>query len=96
MGQKVHPVGFRLGIVRTWNSRWFAEKKLYAKYLHGDLRLKRHIKKKLKHAGISRIEIERWSKNIRVHIFTARPGIIIGKKGAGIEGLLAELRDRTS
>lgn len=95
MGQKVHPTGFRLGIVKTWSSRWFAERRVYSEFLHKDLALKRHIKEKLGHAGVSRVEIERWSKNIRVHIFTARPGVIIGKKGAGIEGLKAELQQLT-
>lgn len=92
MGHKTHPYGFRLGVVRTWNSRWYAERDTYRRFLHEDIKLKRHVKAKLYHAGVSRVEIERWSKNIRVNIFTARPGIIIGKKGSGIETLKAELQ----
>lgn len=86
MGQKVNPVGFRLGIVKTWESRWFADKD-YAGYIYEDYKIRRFVKKKLFHAGISRIEIERSSKHIRLRIFTSRPGIVIGKKGAEI-GLL--------
>ncbi len=92
MGQKTHPFGFRLGVVRTWSSRWYAERDVYRRFLHEDVTLKRYVKKKLYHAGVSKVEIERWSKNIRVNIFTARPGIIIGKKGSGIETLKAELQ----
>lgn len=90
MGQKVHPVGFRLGITRTWESRWFA-KKDYAKLLHEDLKLRKFLKKKLFQAGISKIEIERAAAKVRVNVFTARPGIVIGKKGVGIESLRAEV-----
>jgi small subunit ribosomal protein S3 len=86
LGQKVNPVGFRLGIVKTWESRWFADKD-YAGYIYEDYKIRRFVKKKLFHAGISRIEIERSSKHIRLRIFTSRPGIVIGKKGAEI-GLL--------
>jgi len=92
MGQKTHPYGFRLGVVRTWSSRWYAERDKYKRFLHEDIALKRHVKKKLYHAGVSKVEIERWSKNLRINIFTARPGIIIGKKGSGIETLKAELQ----
>ena len=92
MGQKTHPFGFRLGVVRTWSSRWYSEREKYRKFLHEDVTLKRYVKKKLYHAGVSKVEIERWSKNLRVNIFTARPGIIIGKKGSGIETLKAELQ----
>ena len=95
MGQKVHPVGLRLGIVKTWESRWFAEKN-YAEYIHEDFALRKFLKEKLYHAGVSRIEIERSSKRIRLRIFTARPGIVIGKKGAEIEQLKKELEKKVS
>lgn len=90
MGQKVNPIGFRLGIVKTWDSRWFAGKK-YADYIIEDHQLREFIKKKLYHAGISRIEIERSSKKVRLRIYTARPGIVIGKKGSEIAQLKKEL-----
>ena len=95
MGQKVNPIGFRLGIVKTWNSRWYADKE-YSKFLHEDLRLKKYLKKKMYHAGISKIEIERAAKRIRINIYAARPGIIIGKKGAEIESLKKDLQKFTS
>lgn len=95
MGQKVHPIGLRLGIVKTWESRWFAEKK-YAEYIQEDFALRKFLKEKLYHAGISRIEIERSSKRIRLRIFTARPGIVIGKKGSEIEQLKKELEKKVS
>lgn len=94
MGQKVHPVGLRLGIVKTWDSRWFADKKLYAGYILEDHKLRRYIKKKLFHAGISKIEIERSSKRVRLRIYTARPGIVIGKKGSEIAQLKKELEKK--
>ena len=90
MGQKVNPIGLRLGIVKSWNSCWYADKE-YKQFLHEDLRLKKFLKKKMYHAGISKIEIERAAKRIRVNIFAARPGIIIGKKGSEIEALKKEL-----
>ncbi|MCK5539770.1 MAG: 30S ribosomal protein S3 [Deltaproteobacteria bacterium] len=90
MGQKVNPIGLRLGIVKTWNSCWYADKE-YKQFLHEDLRLKKYLKKKMYHAGISKIEIERAAKRIRVNIFAARPGIIIGKKGSEIEALKKDL-----
>lgn len=95
MGQKVNPIGLRLGIVKTWESRWYSDKK-YAEYILEDFELRRFIKKKLKHAGISKIEIERSSKRIRLRIHAARPGIIIGKKGSEIELLKKELEKRIS
>jgi small subunit ribosomal protein S3 len=95
LGQKVHPVGLRLGIVKTWESRWFAEKN-YAEYIHEDFALRKFLKEKLYHAGVSRIEIERSSKRIRLRIYTARPGIVIGKKGAEIEQLKKELEKKVS
>lgn len=96
MGQKVHPIGLRLGIVKTWDSRWYADKKLYANYILQDHKLRRYIKKKLFHAGISRIEIERSSKRVRLRIYTARPGIVIGKKGSEIAQLKKELEKQVN
>ena len=91
MGQKVHPYGFRLGVNRTWRSRWFARKD-YGALLHEDLRLKTMLKKKFSHAGISRIEIERAANKLTIIIFTSRPGIIVGKKGSEIEKLKKDLQ----
>lgn len=90
MGQKVHPVGFRLGYVKTWSSRWFAVKD-YAHLLHEDLRIRALVKEKLYHSGVSKIEIERSGNQIKIYISTARPGIIIGRKGAEVDKLKAEL-----
>jgi small subunit ribosomal protein S3 len=91
LGQKVHPYGFRLGINRTWRSRWFARKD-YGALLHEDLHLKVLLKKKFYHAGISRIEIERAANKLTIIIFTSRPGIIVGKKGTEIEKLKKDLQ----
>ncbi len=90
MGQKVNPVGLRLGIVKTWESRWYAGKN-YANYILEDFKIRGFLKKKLFHAGVSRIEIERSSKRVRLRIFTARPGIVIGKKGSEIEQLRKDM-----
>ncbi len=90
MGQKTHPYGFRLGVINGWQSNWFAERG-YAKALHEDLRIRDHIKRKLYHAGISRIVIERRAEKMSVNIHTARPGILIGKRGAEVEALRKEL-----
>lgn len=95
MGQKVNPIGLRLGIVKTWESRWYAGKK-YADYIFEDYNIRRFIKKKLYHAGISRIEIERSAKRVRLRIYTARPGIVIGKKGSEIELLKKDLESLVS
>ncbi|HXG21170.1 MAG TPA: 30S ribosomal protein S3 [Methylomirabilota bacterium] len=94
MGQKVHPKGFRLGILEGWESRWFAEKE-YASLLHDDIKVRNFIKKRLHHAGIAKIEIERAANKAKINIYTARPGIVIGKKGAEIEKLKAELAKQT-
>lgn len=94
MGQKVHPIGFRLGFNRTWNSRWYAEGD-YAKLLHEDVKLRNYLKKRLYHAGIPKIEIERAADKAKINIFAARPGIIIGKKGAEVEALKKELAKLT-
>ena len=94
MGQKVHPFGLRLGYNKTWRSRWYA-KKDYVELLHEDLQLKKELKKKLGHAGVSTIEIERPGNKIRITIFTSRPGIIIGRKGSEIDKLKSDLQKRT-
>ncbi len=91
MGQKTHPRGLRLGIIETWESRWFARRD-YAELLHEDLKIKDFIKKKLYHAGVSKIEIERMANKAKINIHTARPGIVIGKKGAEIEKLKSEVQ----
>ena len=95
MGQKVHPIGFRLGITRTWNSKWFAEKD-FANLLQEDVKIRRFIKSKLYHAGVSRIEIERATNKAKINIYTVRPGIVIGRKGIEIEALKNELNKLTS
>src|ERR671929_1153955 len=94
MGQKVNPIGLRLGINRTWDSRWYADKD-YAGLLHEDLELRKYLEKRLTQAGISRVVIERPAKRARITIHTARPGVVIGKKGADIEKLRADLSKRT-
>ena len=91
MGHKVHPTGIRLGIAKDWNSKWFANKREYAEYLGADLKVRELLKKKLAQAGISRIQIERPAKTARVTIHTARPGVVIGKKGEDIEKLRKEV-----
>ena len=93
MGQKVNPIGLRLGISRTWNSKWFAEKD-YASQLRQDLDVQKFVKARLKHAAISKIEVERTAKRTKVNIFSARPGIIIGRKGDEVERLKKELSKR--
>ena len=90
MGQKVHPIGFRLGTTKTWSSRWFAERD-YAKLLHEDLEICRLVKERLAHAGISKVEVERMGQKARVTVHTARPGIVIGRRGAEVDQLRAEL-----
>jgi small subunit ribosomal protein S3 len=90
LGQKVHPVGLRLGIIRTWDSRWFA-KKGYGALVLEDHRIRAFVKKKLGHAGISRVEIERAASRVKIRIHTARPGIVIGKKGSEIEAVKKKL-----
>lgn len=91
MGQKVHPISFRIGINRTWLSQWFA-KKDYALLLHEDLNIRKFIKKKLAHAGISKVVIERAAQKVIVNVYTARPGIVIGKKGFEIDRLKEDLQ----
>jgi small subunit ribosomal protein S3 len=94
MGQKVHPYGFRLGYNKTWRSRWYAEKD-YGKLLHEDLRLKRQLKKRFSHAGVSRVEIERAANKLKINIHTSRPGIIIGRKGTEVDKLKQEIQAKT-
>jgi len=94
LGQKVHPIGFRLGIIKTWDSKWYAEAD-YAKLLHEDVKLRNYLKKRLYHAGISKIEMERAANKAKINIFAARPGIIIGKKGSEVEALKKELAKLT-
>ena len=94
MGQKVHPYGFRLGFNKTWRSRWYAEKK-YAELLHEDLQLRADLKRKLGHAGVAAIEIERAANKLKVNILTSRPGLIIGRKGSEVDRLKDDIRKRT-
>lgn len=94
MGQKVHPIGFRLGYIKDWNSRWFS-KKNYAQLLHEDLKIRKIVKSKLFHAGVSKIEIERSADRARINIYTARPGIIIGRKGAEVDKLKKDIESLT-
>jgi small subunit ribosomal protein S3 len=94
MGQKVHPIGFRLGYIKTWRSRWYAEKE-YAVLLHEDLALKKDLKKRFSHAGVSRVEIERAANKLKITIHTSRPGIIIGRKGQEVDKLKQEVQKRT-
>ncbi|MGY8813292.1 MAG: 30S ribosomal protein S3 [Gammaproteobacteria bacterium] len=94
MGQKVHPTGIRLGIIKDWTSTWYANSRDYAKYLLTDLEVRTYLRKKLSHASVSRIQIERPANNARVIIHTARPGIVIGKKGEDIEKLRFEISRR--
>ncbi|MDP2754740.1 MAG: 30S ribosomal protein S3 [Nitrospirota bacterium] len=91
MGQKTHPVGIRLGIIKTWDSRWYV-KKGYSEQLIEDITMRRTLKERLFHAGVPKIEIERAGQNVRVIIYTARPGIIIGKKGSEVEKLRKDLK----
>lgn len=95
MGQKTHPKIFRIGVIETWDSKWYAERD-YSQLLHEDLKIKKFIKGRLFHAGISKIEIERATNKAKINIHTARPGIVIGKKGAEIEKLKEELSRLTS
>jgi small subunit ribosomal protein S3 len=94
MGQKVHPIGFRLGIIKTWDSRWFSQKN-YAALLHEDIKIRKIVKDRLMHAGVSKIEIERAGQKAKINIHTARPGIIIGKKGAEVDKLKKDLEAMT-
>ncbi len=95
MGQKINPIGFRLGVIKTWDSKWYAEAD-YAKLLHEDLKIRAFLKKRLYTSGVSKIEIERAANKTKINIFTARPGLIIGKKGSEVETIKKELSKLTS
>src|SRR4029453_5183844 len=95
MGQKVNPVGLRLGINRTWDSRWFANRREYGKLLHEDMKIRNYLREQLKQAGVSKVLIERPHKKCRVTIFSGRPGVVIGKKGAEIEKLRKKVAEMT-
>ena len=92
MGQKIHPTGFRLAVTRDWSSRWFSAGSDYASMLHGDVKVRSYLKKRLAHASIGRVVIERPAKNARITLFSARPGVVIGKKGEDIETLKRDLQ----
>ena len=94
MGQKVHPIGFRLGFNKTWRSRWYAEKE-YSSLLHEDLVLKKDLKKRFAHAGVSRVDVERAANKLKITIFTSRPGIIIGRKGQEVDKLKQDIQKKT-
>ncbi len=94
MGQKIHPTGFRLSVTRDWTSRWYANSKTYSQMLLGDIEVRDYLKKKLAHASVGRVIIERPAKNARVTVYSARPGVVIGKKGEDIEALKKELQTR--
>jgi small subunit ribosomal protein S3 len=95
LGQKVHPIGFRLGVIKTWDSKWYAEAD-YAKLLHEDIAIRKFLKKRLFNSGVSKIEIERAANKTKINIHTARPGLIIGKKGSEVETIKKELSSLTS
>jgi small subunit ribosomal protein S3 len=92
MGQKVHPISFRLGYIKTWSSRWYANKRDFSKFLHEDIKIRKHVINTFNQAAIARVEVERAVDKIRVNIHTARPGVIIGRKGADIDRLREELQ----
>jgi small subunit ribosomal protein S3 len=96
LGRKVHPYGFRLGVIRDWKARWYAEGDDYANLLHEDLRIRQFVEGNLRRAGISRVEIERFPNQVAVTIWTARPGIVIGRKGASVKMLRRELEEMTA
>ena len=96
MGQKVNPIGLRVGVIRTWDSRWYAKGKAYQLNFQEDYRLRQYIKDKLKHAGVAKIEMERAANKIKIIISTARPGVVIGKKGTGIDALKADIQKQTA
>ena len=95
MGQKVHPIGFRLGYTKTWDSRWFAQGAQYGKLLLEDIELREELEKRLSHAGVAKVEIERAANKLKITIHASRPGIVIGRKGAEVEKLREEIQKRT-
>jgi len=96
LGRKVHPIGFRLGIIRDWDARWYAEGEEYRELLHEDLKIRDHIHTEMGQAGIPRVEIERFPNQVSLTIHTARPGIVIGRKGSNVNELRRELEEMTS
>ena len=92
MGQKIHPTGFRLAVTRNWTSRWFANSKNFPGMLNEDIKVREYLKKKLAHASVGRVVIDRPAKNARITVYSARPGVVIGKKGEDIEVLKADLQ----
>lgn len=95
MGQKVCPISLRVGVIRGWESRWFAKGRLYSDQLHEDLKLRKYLKEKLNHAGVSKIEMERAANKLKIVIFTAKPGVVIGEKGKKIDSLKDDLQKMT-
>ena len=95
MGQKVNPIGLRVGVIRNWDSRWYASAQKFADNIYEDYRLRQYIKKKLKNSGVSKVEVERTGEQIKLFIFTARPGFVIGKKGVGIDSLAEDIQKQT-
>ncbi len=96
MGQKINPVGFRVGVIRDWDAKWYANNKDFSTFLHEDLKIRKYIEDKLSNASVSRIEIERTAKNVTVSIHTAKPGMVIGKGGSEVEKLRNELNSLTN
>lgn len=92
MGQKIHPTGFRLSVTKNWGSRWFANSQNFGKMLGEDIKVRDYLKKKLAHASVGRVVIERPAKNARITVYSARPGVVIGKKGEDIENLKRDLQ----
>ena len=92
MGQKMHPHGLRVGVIKDWDSKWYADSKNFSDYLVEDKKIREYVKKKLYVSGISKIEIERTAKSVKVNVYTAKPGLVIGKGGALVEGLKADLQ----
>ena len=95
MGQKINPIGLRVGVIRNWDSRWYASGQKFADNIYEDYLLRKYVKQKLKNSGVSKVEIERTGEQIKMVIFTARPGLVIGKKGAGIDALQLDIQKQT-
>ena len=95
MGQKISPIGLRVGIIRDWDSRWYASGQKFADNIYEDFHLRKYIKKRLKNAGVSKVEVERTGEQVKLIIFTARPGFVIGKKGVGIDALEKDIQKQT-
>ncbi len=96
MGQKVHPHGLRVGVIKDWDAKWYADSKDYSELLHEDLEVREHIKKKMFDAGISRVVIERAAKKLKIDIYTARPGMVIGRGGSEVDALRQDIENMTS